>query len=135
MLGSPQRRRRDLHDRATRHLAAGARGGRHRDQRCNGADLCHPAQTGGVLQQIAFVRDGHRRPESQRIVKAIIAIAESFDLEVIAEGVESEEELSVVRSLGCNRVQGYLVARPLRPEKVFGFVEGYDRTLSFSPES
>ena len=82
----------------------------------------------------AFVRDGHLRPESQRIVKAIIAIAESFDLEVIAEGVETEQELSVVRSLGCNRVQGYLVARPLRPEKVMPFVEGYDRTLSFTPE-
>lgn len=82
----------------------------------------------------AFVRDSHLRPESQRIVKAIIAIAESFELEVIAEGVETEQELSVVRSLGCNRVQGYLVARPLRPEKVFAFVEGYDRSLSFTKE-
>lgn len=82
----------------------------------------------------SFVRDAHRRPESKRVAEAIIAIARSFGLEVIAEGVESPEELSVMRSLGCNRVQGYLVARPLRPEQVLGFVEGYDKTLSFRPE-
>lgn len=82
----------------------------------------------------SFVRDAHRRPEAQRITEAIVAIAKSFDLEVIAEGVESQEELSVVRSLGCNNVQGYLVARPLRPEDVFDFVESYDRSLSFNTE-
>jgi diguanylate cyclase (GGDEF)-like protein len=81
-----------------------------------------------------FVREAHRRREAEQVAAAIIAIARSFDLEVIAEGVETPEELSVVRSLGCNKVQGYLVARPLRPEDVVAFVESYDRTLSFEPE-
>lgn len=80
----------------------------------------------------SFVREAHRRRESETIVDAIISIARSFDLEVIAEGVETQEELSVVRKLGCNKVQGYLVARPLRPEDVLGFVESYDKTLSFN---
>lgn len=82
-----------------------------------------------------FVREAHRRREAEQVAEAIIAIARSFDLEVIAEGVESPEELSVMRALGCNKVQGYLVAKPLRPEHVLEFVESYDRTLSFRPDT
>ena len=83
----------------------------------------------------SFVREAHRRRESEQVAEAIIAIARSFDLEVIAEGVESVEELSVVRALGCNTVQGYLVAKPLRPEQVLDFVSSYDQTLSFKPDN
>jgi diguanylate cyclase (GGDEF)-like protein len=82
-----------------------------------------------------FVREAHRRREAEQVAEAIIAIARSFDLEVIAEGVESAEELSVMRALGCNKVQGYLVAKPLRPEQVLDFVESYDQTLSFKPDT
>ncbi len=82
-----------------------------------------------------FVREAHRRREAAQVAEAIIAIARSFDLEVIAEGVESAEELSLVRSLGCNKVQGYLVARPLPPDQVLDFVQSYDQTLSFKPDT
>lgn len=81
-----------------------------------------------------FVREAHRRREAEQVAKAIVEIARSFDLEVIAEGVESSEELSVMRALGCNKVQGYLVAKPLRPEHVLEFVDSYDKTLSFKPD-
>ena len=80
----------------------------------------------------SFVRDAHRREESRAIVEAIVAIARSFDLGVIAEGVETPEELATIRMLGCTRVQGYLVARPLRPERVMEFVDSYDQTLVFA---
>jgi diguanylate cyclase (GGDEF)-like protein len=79
-----------------------------------------------------FVRDAHLRPESRAIVESIVAIARSFDLAVIAEGVETPEELSTIRMLGCTRVQGYLVARPLRPERVMEFVDSYNETLAFA---
>jgi len=79
----------------------------------------------------SFVRDANRRPESVAIADSIISIARCFDLEVIAEGVETQEELSTMRALGCNRVQGYLVARPLPPGDVLAFVASYDKTLSF----
>ncbi len=82
----------------------------------------------------SFVREAHRRVEAKSIARAIIAIADSFGLEVIAEGVETEEELAVMQDLGCNTVQGYLVARPLRPEKVRAFVDTFDTTLSFDSE-
>ncbi len=79
----------------------------------------------------SFVREAHRRAEAEAIARAIIAIADSFGLDVIAEGVETREELSLMRSIGCDVVQGFLVARPLRPEDVLAFVERYDRSLSF----
>jgi EAL domain-containing protein (putative c-di-GMP-specific phosphodiesterase class I) len=79
----------------------------------------------------SFVRQAHRRIEARSIARAIIAIANSFGLEVIAEGVESDEELVAMQELGCHAVQGYLVARPLRPEKVRAFVDTFDTTLSF----
>jgi diguanylate cyclase (GGDEF)-like protein len=82
----------------------------------------------------SFVREAHRRVEAKSIARAIIAIADSFGLEVIAEGVETEEELAVMQELGCNAVQGYLVARPLRPDKVRAFVDTFDTTLSFGSE-
>ena len=79
-----------------------------------------------------FVRDAHHRPESAAVADAVISIARCFGLEVIAEGVETQEELSMMRSLGCNRVQGYLIARPLHPNDVMAFVDSYDKTLSFA---
>ena len=80
------------------------------------------------------MRDVDRRDEARSVACAIIAVAKSFSLEVIAEGVETVEELEALRDIGCDRVQGYLVARPLRPQDVLEFVDDYDRTLSFRPD-
>jgi diguanylate cyclase (GGDEF)-like protein len=79
----------------------------------------------------SFVEKIHEQRDSEAIAASIIAIAECYGLEVIAEGVESLEELAKLVDLGCPQVQGYLVARPLQPSKVIAFVDSYDRTLSF----
>lgn len=47
-----------------------------------------------------------------RIVSAILAIAEALDLEVVAEGIETEEQRRRLRELNCHRGQGFLLARP-----------------------
>ena len=47
------------------------------------------------------------------IVKAIIALAHSLNLEVIAEGVETQEQLAYIRSLSAEQYQGYLCSKPL----------------------
>lgn len=82
----------------------------------------------------SFVRDAQSRKESKAIVESIVSIARAFDLDVIAEGVETQEEMAIIRMLGCTMVQGYLVAKPLRPESVVEFVESYAQTLSFDKE-
>ncbi|MEN8041892.1 MAG: EAL domain-containing protein, partial [Actinomycetota bacterium] len=79
-----------------------------------------------------FVRDAHERDESRAIVEAIVSMGRAFDLDVIAEGVETHEELAAIRMLGCTRMQGFLVARPLRPEYVMEFVRSYDETVVFT---
>lgn len=50
------------------------------------------------------------------IVRAIIAMARDFGASVVAEGVEKEEQLSVLRAMGCSECQGYLIARPMAPD-------------------
>ena len=47
------------------------------------------------------------------IVNSVMQIANSLDLLVIGEGVETEEELRCLQGLGCELVQGYLLARPM----------------------
>ncbi len=52
------------------------------------------------------------------IIKAIIGLGHTLDMQVIAEGVEKEDEYRALRAAGCDGIQGYFVARPLPPEQV-----------------
>jgi diguanylate cyclase (GGDEF)-like protein/PAS domain S-box-containing protein len=60
-----------------------------------------------------FVRDLTIDPEDAAIVTAIVVMARSLGVDVIAEGVETEEQLEELKRLGCHRAQGYLLARPM----------------------
>jgi len=55
---------------------------------------------------------------SMAIVGALVSLAHGLGLNVVAEGVETEEQLAELRRLGCDSVQGYLLARPASPEVV-----------------
>jgi diguanylate cyclase (GGDEF)-like protein len=61
----------------------------------------------------AFVKDMDRNPEDRTIVKAIIAMAKALDIEVVAEGVEREEQLDLLKALGCDLVQGFHFSKPV----------------------
>ena len=61
----------------------------------------------------SFVSDLSSGKGSLDIVKAILQLAHSFRMEVIAEGVETEEQLSCLRELGCDYLQGYLFSQPV----------------------
>ncbi len=56
--------------------------------------------------------------EDQRIVQAIVALAKSLNLRVIAEGVENALQLEFVQSIGCDEVQGFLLSRPMQAQQV-----------------
>ena len=59
-----------------------------------------------------FVRDLTREARSQRIVRVVVNIASHLGQKTIAEGVENEMTLNILRSLGVNHAQGYHIARP-----------------------
>ncbi|WP_170267337.1 bifunctional diguanylate cyclase/phosphodiesterase [Youhaiella tibetensis] len=66
---------------------------------------------------------------SSAIVQAMVTLAHAMGIEVTAEGVETETQLGVLRDMGCNTIQGYLLSAPVSPEKAAElFAEGHART-------
>lgn len=70
-----------------------------------------PAQT--IKIDRSYITNIAANPGNQSIVEAVVHLAQSFELKVLAEGVETEAELDVVRELGCHEIQGYYFSRPL----------------------
>jgi len=64
----------------------------------------------------SFVRDVAVNPDDAAITTAIISMAKSLNLKVIAEGVEDEAQMSFLRAMQCDEIQGYYFSRPLTPE-------------------
>jgi len=62
---------------------------------------------------IAFIREVTSNPQDAAIAKTIIELAHSLNLQVIAEGVETPEQLAFLTANGCDQAQGYLFSRPL----------------------
>ena len=77
-----------------------------------------------LKMDIAFIRNIERNEKDFRLVELIIDIAKYLKVPVIAEGVETENQLNLLRNAGCDIVQGYYFSRPLPPEefgrKIFG---------------
>ncbi|MBU3758611.1 MAG: EAL domain-containing protein, partial [Candidatus Omnitrophica bacterium] len=64
----------------------------------------------------SFIREITTDPDDAAITAAVIAMGHSLKLNVIAEGVETNEQLQMLKNLKCDRMQGYLFSRPV-PEK------------------
>ncbi len=64
----------------------------------------------------SFVRDVAVNPDDAAITTAIISMAKSLSLKVIAEGVENEAQMSFLRTHQCDEIQGYCFSKPLSPE-------------------
>jgi EAL domain-containing protein (putative c-di-GMP-specific phosphodiesterase class I) len=62
----------------------------------------------------SFVREMLSSTQDEAIVRTVVLLAQKMELDVIAEGVESEEQRQFLRSIGCLAIQGYLLSRPLR---------------------
>ena len=66
----------------------------------------------------SFVVEMTSTPEANALVTMIITLAHSLKLNVVAEGVETEEQSGILRALGCDEMQGFLYSRPV-PEAIF----------------
>jgi diguanylate cyclase (GGDEF)-like protein/PAS domain S-box-containing protein len=69
-----------------------------------------------------FVRTLGQDPDAEAVVTAIISLAKALQLSTTAEGVETAEQLTLLRAMGCTDVQGYLVARPMPGAQVADFL-------------
>jgi EAL domain-containing protein (putative c-di-GMP-specific phosphodiesterase class I) len=61
----------------------------------------------------SFINSMVEKPRDRSIVRSTIAMAHELGLVVVAEGVETETQLEMLRSDGCDRIQGYLIAKPM----------------------
>ncbi|MCJ7420637.1 EAL domain-containing protein [Sphingomicrobium astaxanthinifaciens] len=79
----------------------------------------------------SFVR-GASNPHSRNsaIIRAIVALAESLGMDTTAEGVETHDDLNLIRELGCSQVQGYIFGKPCNADRAFEMV----KRASVSPE-
>jgi EAL domain-containing protein (putative c-di-GMP-specific phosphodiesterase class I) len=64
-----------------------------------------------------FVRDVTTDPDDAAIASAMIAMAHSLQLTVVAEGVETEAQLAFLREQKCDEMQGYLFSAPVNPDR------------------
>jgi EAL domain-containing protein (putative c-di-GMP-specific phosphodiesterase class I) len=73
----------------------------------------------------SFVDGLGKDPDDTAIVTAIVSLARSLGLRVVAEGVETECQLAELRRLGCDHAQGFLFARPGVPEALWAMPDPY----------
>lgn len=85
-----------------------------------------------------FIEDAPMSKDSALIVKSIIDLAHGLGLTVTAEGVETAEQMKLLRELGCDVAQGYFVARPLEPDKLKDWIaewsERWENLIDEEPE-
>ena len=76
----------------------------------------------------AFINDLSGDGEDVTIVSAIVALAKTLNLKVVAEGVETEMQQQFLTELGCNTLQGYLLGKPVAADAVMTSVRGLQHT-------
>ncbi|HQT76169.1 MAG TPA: EAL domain-containing protein [Rhodopila sp.] len=83
----------------------------------------------------SFVRDVERDAEAETIVQAIIVMGMSLRLKITAEGVETKQQLAMLRAYGCTFLQGYLLGRPCGAAQIQGRAQSLPRIVGETASS
>lgn len=86
------------------------------------SDLCRQG-IGCLKIDRSLVVSAEANAEHARVIKTIVALGQALQLEVIAEGVETEKEANLLRALGCTAVQGYYYAQPANAQVIGGWLQ------------
>ena len=73
----------------------------------------------------SFVRDAGAERGSVGIIRAVVGLGRALEMEVLAEGVETADQLRMLQAEGCDELQGYLFSRPRPLRDVPGIIEKY----------
>jgi diguanylate cyclase (GGDEF)-like protein/PAS domain S-box-containing protein len=83
----------------------------------------------------SFVRDLENNPDDKAIVSAIVAMAHSLNLLVVAEGVETEQQLQMLQESGCDLMQGFYFGKPMERDRFEQYLAQTDAGVPFAPLS
>ena len=78
----------------------------------------------------SFVREAATNRETVAIIQSIVQLAKSFRMTVTAEGVETADDFTRMRDLGCHQIQGYLFGRPMSFERATELIHGTQTRLT-----
>ena len=73
----------------------------------------------------AFIKDTPQNVDDIAISRTIVAMAKSLNLATVAEGVESAEQLALLKTMGCDQIQGYFFSRPLSADDFLNFYRAH----------
>ena len=73
---------------------------------------------------MSFIRNMNRDEKSRRLVELIMDIARFMNVPAVAEGVEDETQLKMLKDMGCQIIQGYHFSKPVPPEEFERFISG-----------
>lgn len=82
----------------------------------------------------SFVMRADRDPDQQKLISAILTMAERLDLETLAEGVETVGEHALLSQLGCGHVQGFGIGRPMPFDQTLDWITAHESKLQDAPE-
>jgi len=71
----------------------------------------------------SFIKDLSQNIRNRAIIEAIIQIAKTLDLSIVAEGVETKAQLTLIQQLDCHKIQGYYYSPPLAPDKAIAMLD------------
>ena len=75
-----------------------------------------------LKMDMKFIRNMQKDEKSKKLVELVIDIARFLDVPVVAEGVETEEQLQALKEMGCDIIQGYYFSKPVPPEEFGAFI-------------
>ena len=83
----------------------------------------------------SFLRTVEDNARKRRLLTAIVNIGDTMDMTLVAEGIETPQQLSLVRSLGCQLGQGYLFSAPINVQNMNHFLTNQTRVIKSHLES
>ena len=78
----------------------------------------------------SFIKRLTESATNARVVQSIIALGKAMELDVVAEGVETEQQLKLVHNFGCDLAQGFFIGKPMPEKEFLAWCHAVDQTTT-----